>query len=329
MKTKAFAIMAAVMMLAVAGIAVVEVSDKSDATTIAGTVKVYYYDEANTQWGSKTETAYNLYIAADNAASTLGYTISTNNSVWKSGYNPDKDYGLITAINSSSNFKIYGYNNADSAWNDITNYPLGWFRPYEDYTAVNVDGHYAAYANVAIVTQNGQGTYYDYTTITGMIDLTEVQDDSDFLCSFYLADATGRVSIPAGTQVKVFNGTTYEYQTITTQDIEDGITVYGYGSDAYLALLDAVGASLSGQMTAYIAHTGYYTYYSWMNTLFGIGTTSTTQSGVTTYYYWEALDPNAVSPGDEYLQWTLGYYSPVHFDSNQVLDEFWVIYDYS
>ena len=40
MKTKAFAIMAAVMMLVVAGIAVVEVSDKSDATTIAGTVKV-------------------------------------------------------------------------------------------------------------------------------------------------------------------------------------------------------------------------------------------------------------------------------------------------
>lgn len=328
MKTKAFAIMAAFMMLAVAGIAVVGVSDDSDATT-TGSVKVYYYDENGSQWDSATTIAYNLYIAVDNVDSTLGYTITTDNSSWKSGYNPDKDYGLITAVNNSANFKIYGYNNADEAWNEITNYPLGWFRPYADYTAVNVDGHYAAYANVAIVTQDGQGAYHDYTTITGMIGLTEVQGDSDFLCSFFLADETNRVNIPAGTQVKVFNGTTYEYQTITTQDIRNGITVYGYGSDAYLALLDAVGASLSGQMTAYIAHTGYYTYYSWMNSLFGIGTTSTTESGITTYYYWESLDPNAVLPGDEYLQWTLGYYSPMHFDSNQVLNEFWVIYTYS
>lgn len=323
MKTKAFAIMAAFMMLAVAGIAVVGVSDESDATS-TGSVKVYYYDSTDQEWKSSTKVAYNLYEAIVDAISDLHYsvTIQGGNTHWDSGYNPNKDYGLITQINQSTNYKIYAYNNADEAWNDITNYPLGWFRPYEDYTAVNVDGHYAAYANVAIVTQNGQGVYYDYTTITGMIGLTSVQTSSN-MYSFTLKDLTGTVEVPQGAVAKMPSGSTYTYQSITTQMLQSGVTVYGFGSDAYLALIDAVGADLVGQMTAYAAHTGYYTYYSWMTSLYDAGTVPLYDEDdqIIGYQYWELRNTSNVA-----LSWTMGYYSIEHPDSAQHVTAFNLVY---
>ncbi|WII07986.1 hypothetical protein PED39_01980 [Methanomassiliicoccales archaeon LGM-RCC1] len=324
-KSKMFAITAAFMMLAVAGIAVVGISDDSDATS-TGSVKVYYYNENSSQWASASVIAYNLYIAVNNAASNLGYTVSTNNANWSVGVvpidnNPNKDYGLITAVNNSTNFKIYGYNNADEAWNEITNYPLGWFRPYVDYTAVNVDGHYAAYANVAIVTQDGQGGYHDYTTIEGMIDLTSVQSASN-MYSFTIRDDSGTIEIPEGSVAKMPFGSTYDYQPITTQMVRSGVTVYGFGSDAYLALIDAVGAELVGQMTAYIAHTNYYTYYSWMTSLYNMGTEPIMDgSEIIGYKYWELTDTSGY-----WVSWTLGYYSIEHPDSAQHMTAFNLTY---
>lgn len=315
---KIFAIAAAVMMLAVAGIAVIGF-DESEATS-TGSVKVYYYDANNSQWGSASVTAYNLYIAVSSAATTLNYTVTTDHATWKSGNNPDKDYGLVTSVNNNANYKIYGYNNQDQAWNDITNYPLGWFKPYADYVAVNVDGHYAAYANVAIVTKNAQGEYYDYTTITEMIGLTSVQSSSN-MYTFTLKDDTASVEVPEGTTVKMLSGSTYTYQPLTTQMLRSGVTVYGFGSDAYLALLDAVGSSLVGQMTAYVAHTGYYTYYSWMISLFGKETVTLMEGGnIIGYQYWE------LKYGETWANWTLGYYSIEHPDTEQNKSTFSLIY---
>lgn len=322
---KIMAIAAALMMMAVC-ITVVDATDDADATSV-GTVKVYYYNSNNQQWDSSTQTKYNLYEAIYGARTTLGYTLTTTgaNTQWYSGYNPNMNYGLINEINNSTDFQIFGYNNTDGAWNNLTNYALGWFKPYADYVAVNVDGHYAAYANVAVVTQDNQGNFYDYTTITDMIPLTPVQNVSACLYSFQLFDTTGTITLTQGTMAKVLNGSTYEYQDISNLDLTTGITVYGYGSDAYLALLDAVGSNLSGQMTAYIAHTGYYTYYSWMDTLFGVGTVPDIQNNVIVgYSYWMSMDSQS-----NYLNWTLGYYSPEHPDSSQQENAFVLMYFYS
>lgn len=327
MNGKALAIFVAILMISAAGMVGISNSDSvdADATAAGGSVKVYY-DAGEDGWKSSVQTAYNLYLAVYGAMS-LGYTITTTaaNTQWdvdEGGYsNPNMNYGLINEVNNSTTFSIKGYNNTSGEWDDIKNVPLGWLRPFADYSTVTVSGAFSSvYANVAISSTSSD---VGCSSLTGMITPTEVQGNSAYLHTFTLMDPNAMVSVPAGTQVKVQTSSGIVSQTITSSDLLNGVTVCGYGSDAYLALRDAVGSgSLVGQMDAWEYHDmgdyGYYTYYSWMDTLFGVGTVSEGSN----YHYWSSYD----STMSNYLSWTLGYYSSVHFNATNQMSAFLIMY---
>lgn len=323
MKIKNAALIATIMVVVVA-ISAVPVSDEivADAGSETGNVNVYYYDVQDQIWDKSPQNAYNLYLAVQGAMSDLGYTITTTsaNTQWfkqESGYsNPNINYGLIEEINGSASFTIRGYNNSTSMWDDITDAPLGWLRPYADYSIVEVGDYYSVYANVAISAGN-----QDCSSIQDMKDPIDVRNNSSCLYSFQLYDASGSLTVPIGTQVKVMGESGIETVYLTSQMLMEGVTVYGYGSDAYLALKDAVGASLRGQTKAWINHGEYYTYYSWMDKLFNVGTSSEVVDGQVTYHYWASYDSNF-----DYLNWTLGYYSGMHFDADNVETSFTLMY---
>lgn len=304
--------------------------DPVDAdTTTTGTVNVYYNASGSSTWTSSTQDAYNLYLAVYGARTSLGYSMATTgaNTQWyvtTGGYsNPNTSYGLISEINGSTTFSIYGYNTTNASWDDISSLPLGWLRPYADYSAVTVVGAVSSvYANVAIVQGNASTSSISTTDLASPVS---VQGNSSYYYTFLLCDSTATVTVPSGTSVKVPSGSSYVSHTLTTAELQAGITVCGYGSDAYLALLDAVGSSLVGQTTSWIDQGSYYTYYSWMDSLFGVGTVSQSNSdGSMTYYYWMSMDNEG-----NYLNWTLGYYSTVHFDQTNVKSNFVITYAFS
>ena len=309
-----FAIAIAAMVM-VAGVFVITNSDDSEATTLTPTVNVYYY--SNNQWNVSNETAYDLYQALENAQYTLGYSIDSNYSSWVSGYNPDMNYGKIATVNDSTSFTIYAYDGV-SQWIDITSSSTGWIRPFADYGAiVNVpNSNISASANVAIVTGNES-----VSAITGMIALGDVHGHTNTLYKFTLHDNVGTLTfsnVPVKTMVNGIWTTVF----ISASDIQgtNYFDVYGYGSDAYLALIDAVGASLvsdnmnNNKIDAWVEHQvfdenqvyqySYYTYYSWVVSLFGVGTTSNFTPTSSTYWYWMSSAPN-----NSYLSYNFGYYS--------------------
>ena len=315
------AIAVAALML-MAGVVVMINTDDSEAANLTPTVNVYYYDGG---WDYSPQTTYDLYQAIDGAKSYFGYTITTTHGSWVSGYNPDMDYGKITKVNDSTSFAIYAYDNLSQQWEDITTSSIGWIRPFADYGAiVNVpNAPISASANVAIVT----GTE-DVDDITGMIDLCDVRGYDNTLYKFTLHDNVG-ISF-SNAIVKTMVGGAWNNVFISASDIQGTNTfdVYGYGSDAYLALIDAVGANLvsdnmaNNKIDAWVAHDvydndnvyqyTYYTYYSWMVSLFGVGTDSDFSNG-STYWYWMSSAPNV-----SYLSYNFGYYSQLTGAYNNV-----------
>ncbi len=318
-KIMTFALIA--VMIAAGGASFIGFHDSDADSDSAQTIKVFYNATGTETWTSSGQNAYNVYLAIYGAMSSLGYTFETtaSNTQWyvtSGGYsNPNMTYGQIDKVNGLTDFTILGYNST-SGWVDISGVALGWLRPYSDYADVSVVGStHSVYANIAIKMGNASTGSISSGDLIG---LTSVQNDPAYYYTFFLIDSSATVAVPSGTQVKTSSGV----HSLTDEDLQSGITVCGYGSDAYLALKDAVGSALDGQLTSWIDHGEYYTYYSWMDTLFGVGTTSETSEGITTYHYWASYDDSMES----YLDWTLGYYSTVHFDADNVQGNFAIMY---
>lgn len=321
-----FAVAIAAMVM-VAGVFVIANSDDSEATTLTPTVNVYYY---NNGWVCSPQTAYDLYQAVYQASGSA-FTITTSHGSWVSGYNPDKDYGMISEVNSSSSFFLFAYDNASQQWKNVTTSSIGWIRPFADYGAiVNVpNAPISASANIAIVTGAE-----DVDTITGMIGLCDVRGYDNTLYKFTLSDVTVPGIQFSNALVKTMVNGVWTNVFISATDIQGNNTfdVYGYGSDAYLALIDAVGANLvsdnmaNNKIDAWVEHTApdnskYYTYYSWMISLFGVGTVSEFGDDYSTYWYWMSSAPN-----NPYLSFNFGYYSQLTGAYNNVGSDFYYTY---
>lgn len=322
--TKFISVFAVIMMVATAGIVVIQFTDGSDADTL-GTydqkINVYYWD--GTQWDASVHGSYNLYEAIDDAATVTGLTpvTASGNDSWVSGYDPNKSYGEITKFTKIvegqpvdvTNYVIMAWDG--SSWQNITSAPLGWIRPHADYGAtVSVPGvAFSASANVAIVL-SGQ----DASTLptTGLQTLQTVAGNNNTLYYFTIHDDTGELNFSGYKTVQAFNPATATMGTTSFNAAgiqgTNFVVAAGYGTDAYLALIDALGTNLvsdnidstTGKILAWVPHSGpgytYYTYYSWMVSVFGYE--SEYDERTETYLYWGSFS------GD-YLQYSFGYYS--------------------
>lgn len=104
----------------------------------------------------------------------------------------------------------------------------------------------SAYANVAIcltpdVPSSAFLTTYPLKALTNPAGL------SAFLYTFDLKDMTNSITFSTTMYGKQFVGGQYVLTEITDTVLKTtGTTIYGFGSDAYLALLDATGERLQG-----------------------------------------------------------------------------------
>ncbi len=326
-KLKTVAIVA--LLVIVAGAVVVDGVTDSDASVSAtGSVKVFYKDDG--VWESKVVNAFDVYQAVQSAKVDLGYTvtITDENSTWnidEGGYwNPDINYGNISQIDGSSDFTISVYNNSDSQW-VIAEDSLGWYRPFADYaTSVSFQSGVCAGASNVAISADGTTPSTEET-----IGLTQITNTSDYRYAFTLKDNRNAVDVPAGTMVWIQRGLIFVQHELTASELAAGITIYGYGSDAYLALKNAISPVVGGVYTFELcgeAPYQYYKYYSWMDTILEAGTQTINgtegERNYSQYVYWVQSGTNTTAGGD----YTLGYYSKLSGGYND-LDEFTLTYE--
>lgn len=342
---KMFAITVAFMMMAVAGIAVIDDSGSSDALNApTGAYNVYYYDGDAVngyEWKVQPAATYDLFQAIQEASSSLGFTYTADAAqTWGTQYNmnPSPTYGTIYTINNSSDFTIFVYDNRHSAtahW-DVAQPALGWYRCFADYassvyfpSAAYTFGATAGAANVAIV----PGTYTSMPNATkagadpqptGMQALKAIPETADYRYTFYIKDEIGTAIVAAGTYAEYYDQTDGWVEGEIDSSMltgDGGLRVRGYGSDVYQAFKDAIGlANLYVQLITWVYHDkgtpettdDYYTYYSWYDLIFGQGTLGPYEGtddigNFTKYIYWEAE-----THAGYYLEYSPGYYSKLN-----------------
>lgn len=339
MNQKFAAIIVATMLVAITGAVLLENASESDGSvTTTGSVQVSYYTGTENGWSSVTVSAYDVYQAVNAAQTSLGYTVTVTENTWNQynpyGYwEPNENYGTVTAVNGFSSFNIYVYNNTSNSW-VAAQAALGWYRPFTDYatTVSFVGGASAGASNVAITTAVSAPASDDVTPI----GLTSIVSNGNYRYAFTLKDNTQSVNVPSGTYVTTKNILGYNTETLTSEMLQGGITIYGYGSDAYLALKNALSSSdsniVGGNTTFVLNNPGtiyeYYTYYSWMGSILGSGTVPVTGTDeddrtYTQYKYWVQDSVDTDLNGGDY---TLGYYSILNGAYNDV-SEFTLTYD--
>lgn len=323
---------------------VMSLVDVDADTDEVANVNVYFYTEDG--YSVEPVYAYDLYQAVA-SASNIEYGVTTTDRIidyygtdvtvhdneWYIDYGSFLDindgYGTLKTINGTdaSEYSIYVYQNGE--WTDA-NPAIGWYRPFADYaaTATFEDGTSMGSANIAIAPKGVDKPSNDDASL---MQLAEIGNGSEYRYTFHLEDSTGTVSITGSIPVTTDDEGDDGSGFITTEALSTGITIVGYGSDAYLALKNALGSNFVGQDVRTDESQGFTTFYSWMHDIFGVETVSdiSEEDGyVTSYYaYWASY----VSPGtsvDDYLDFTLGYYSGLAGAANCETD-FIIVYEES
>lgn len=344
-------------------------NDYSDAaSTVTGKVDVSYYN--GTTFATSTVDAFDLYQAVKAAESGLSYTVTSSNSDWNklmgiapnTYYDINPDYGKIDTLNTSSTFYIYVYAYSDAtgttmAWTEAHD-AIGWYRPFSDYgtkicfydaSASEGMGDLAGAANIVL-----SGTELSVAAIDAALIERAVTDRNEtfssnnpYMYKFYLKDSTFKngsgVATISGEQhhvsftlypvVSKYVGPTTNPQAhvLKPADVVEGITIIGYGSDAYMALNNALKAYNmgDGQRICVKPHVvtnpdgstyTYNTYYSWISSILRTPTYSNyiknpDGSAVSEYWYWAHYGGAPLQFDDNgnitnpYLSYTLGYYS--------------------
>lgn len=268
-------------------------ADDSDAVS-AGQTNVYIYD--GSQWSDHTGMAgYNALQALQATGKTIvadtDYILEKENE-WGPYTEMNINYGNVTSIdgvaeNESNVWNVFVYNNGWSVGIDA----IGFITPFSDGAApsANVVLYYGA------DTETVPTELINHMSGKTLADLID-PSGGNYRYTFNLKISADGYSpdIADGTTV-IINIAAMDIEVPLTEDMLTlGITVVGYGSNAYAALKDAVGASNIDATETPGA------YYGWLNEMFGL----TTVSSGSDYIYWTQ---NTASGA--YLSFNLGAYS--------------------
>lgn len=349
MKRKISAVITAIIMVAVVAFSVIQVTDDSEATAIGNTTTVYLID--GTTVSSTTLYSYDLYQALVSASTTSGFalngvtttqktvtygdgaTVVTQNSSWNQKihtgytqagaetyyYNPNEDYGTLASVTigetAYTNFNVYVYQKEVDETTYSWETPLsaiGWYHPFADYSATyTASGKTYSLSVAAIaITVNGGNCSSITTTVQTPVSITSSTDNC--LYTFLLKGENATAAI--GKNVIVRDDLTGQYvtQQLTSQNLINGITIYGWGSNAHEALNIALQGQLSVQTdyaTYHVSTYGnYYTYYGWYDDILGVQTQIIVNpDGSYTYHWWQtSIGTDTNLPETEY---SLSYYS--------------------
>jgi len=358
---KLFAIAAAVMMLAVAGIAVANISSDTEASSQSvGTFDIFVYDGYG--WDSDLGVAgYDACKAMDNSDFVLTYTTSsyaTNTTyndeqvigIYSALYNytynyPNVEYGDFYEVDGdgtygSHDWTVYIYDETlnTPAWVPA-GVTLGWIKPFDDYKMVlDANGQTCAASNIALVKDASSFPVTSFTTYLGTLSnytyntLTEIDTTTGSAYEYYftIQDTTSPASASINTDcfVTLADGSSV---LLSTLSLTTGFTIIGYGSDANLALYQALGKNHNFDFSpiapnVYNSNTYTYDYYSWLDKLFNVGDDNST--GVWKYwmtqYYGTSQYSNTV--GWQYCDFNLGYYSDFSDGYNYATNQYKLTY---
>lgn len=351
-------------MLAVGCIAFIGFDSDADPVQVNDETVNVYFDGSGTWVGGEYE-VFNVFEAVQAACGygnlKLYVAAATGDDDWtettpENGTYPNPDYGTITTvgyytsasdITYATSFEIYGCNDGDSNWTDITPYALGWIRPFTDYKYQseliyndNPVNWASAFSNIAIRMNSTNLNLVETQSGLDLKDLTDPSTRTDCTYTFYIRDVDGHLQdyLPAGA---TFYGRTVSADAnavpLDMAGLKAGSTikVYGYGSDAYLALHHALNGGVTAQEETYIhvvdedEELDYYTNYSWMTHLFGVGTYKYEYGTGYMYDYWasykEASSPADPGTAGEYTSFNLGYHTNIPGSYSHVFP--WATYD--
>lgn len=319
---KIMAMMVAVMMM-VGGIAVLGISEDADAAPgAAGSFNVYIYTEENGigTWTMHHVSAYNA-VNAMLACPEYSATTSDIDDVYdyayqyggETYYDINPYYGTISEFMNLENDSVAG-----TAWNMLVLTKLdseqtfswklgdtatGWYKPFEDYAArmpaygtANIALYYGD-ADDSSTMAYSLSTYIANNASKAPIDLTEIDrtHGSVFEHRFYVKKLLdwNPASVVSGTTITLWNYVTIpliiELLPIT------GFGIVGYGSDAMLALIDAVGEGNAEFQETDNPVPGYLS-YGWMISMFGLETYF--DSNKEQYIYWQIYTEHSVLSGN-------------------------------
>ncbi|MDO5862246.1 MAG: hypothetical protein Q4Q58_05595 [Thermoplasmata archaeon] len=276
---------------------VIVATDESDAST-AGTMNIYVYD--GTGWSDYTDrSGYNALQGLQNTGLSItadtSYILQLENS-WGTYTEINSSYGTVTAIGSVTNttssvWNVIIYDEIAEEWT-IGSDALGFITPFEDgaIPSANIVLYYGADATTV---PSAVTSYMSTKTLASLVSIT---NDTMYTYSFYIqASVTGYTpTVAEDTEVSYFTSDgSISTKVLTASDITSGITIVGYGSNAYAALKDALGDNVSGNDSA-------GAYNGWLYTLFDLGTVSSGSN----YIYWAQYTGSG-----GYLNYNLGAYS--------------------
>ncbi len=212
-------------------------SEESDAAN-GGQMNVYIYD--GLEWFDYVGMrGYNALQALQ--ATKLDIVADTTYILRDSTINPD--YGKVTSIdgvtsNSTYVWNVYTYSEADGWQVAVT---PGFITPFADrsHRASTVVFYYGS--EDSYIPAN---VYYELSD-KNLGSLINPVGDENYAMEFYLKiDVLGFIpNIRDGTSVTYLDEDYFMWDTkeLTEEDLKAGITVKGYGSNAYTALVNAIG----------------------------------------------------------------------------------------
>jgi len=355
MKQKIFAIATVVIMMSVSLFSVCDVSDYSDAVAQTGRMDVFVYDGSS--WDSDLAiTAYDGCQALNDSDFYVEYTDSsyatrttsnesqtieidsTYGGITTTYTYPNPEYGQFESIDysetSASDWTVYINIGSSSIPNWVqSSVTIGWLRPFSDYSAVkDANNVTCATANIALVYGSGTpsslniGGYINSEGIT-LQNVVSITNTSTYEYHFTIRDTLGSASVQSAyANAITYNSGTYTYNVnLSTLNLSTGFTLVGYGSDANLALYQALGCN--GNLvfqdkapSVWNEDRSTYDYYSWMGELFGVGDDDSSGN----WHYWETK--YKTSGSDVYCMFNLGYYSSLDGTYNGTYDEFVLTY---
>lgn len=320
---KTVALFVAVIMIAGAGFVLADSVD-ADTSTTYGSFDIYI--NYGTGWSAAhSAQGYDAAIALKNYTDSNNIALVIDSSTFTESYgykNINVDYGTVSAIGSSvsndvSKWNVIYYPATGSAWTVGPNDALGLYKPFADYNETYRTANIALYYGTADGAASAVSSL-PVTDLNSVVPLTTIQNNSDFAVSFFIKimdDNNLLDRLYDRNQIVSVNN----LPNVTEDVLVDGMNITGHGSDLYLALKNAIGNNISAVDEVPGHYDGYLSNYSWMNSMFGLGTVLLDDKGDEDwsndiYSWWTQYteftdDDNA--DNDVKSDFVLGYYSPL------------------
>jgi len=286
-------------------------SDDSEAAGPAGQFTIYANDGAGWQYKINVE-GYNALLALKNTTIYTGYTHNID-EVYDYQYpyggelywDINADYGTITTLmnktNSGSNtWNVFVYTDTGSGFTwDIGIDAIGWYKPFNDYmdeyATANIALWYGDSSNASTMTTSliNYINSLRMQTIRSLTPVTITQGgvfEHLFNIRNNLSSLGYDPDVASGTTVTKYNPQTGVYTpnyTLTINDINVGVFIVGYGSDASTALANAINTGSADNVifdNALDVPWPSYLGYSWMDSMFELITVEIVP--LAEYNYW-------------------------------------------